>query len=75
MAHGGFKGAGARSSAIFVIGVSAGGMDALTKLVSQLPEDFPAPIFIVCHMSADTTGDALVGALRACGKIIESTTL
>jgi two-component system, chemotaxis family, protein-glutamate methylesterase/glutaminase len=58
-----------RSSAIFVIGVSAGGMDALIRLVSQLPGDFPAPVFVVCHMSADTTGVALIEALAKHGKI------
>ena len=32
-----------------LIGVSAGGMDALPKVLSPLPADFPAPIFIVQH--------------------------
>lgn len=39
-------------------------MEALKKLVAQFPQDFPAPIFIVNHMSADTTGEALVRALN-----------
>lgn len=50
---------------LIVVGASAGGMDALKKLVAQLSEDFPAPVFIVNHMSADTTGDALVRVLNA----------
>ena len=32
-----------------LIGVSAGGMDALPTVLSPLPEDFPVPIFIVQH--------------------------
>ncbi|WP_417582965.1 chemotaxis protein CheB [Nitrincola sp.] len=53
-----------RSSMLIVIGASAGGMAALKKLVTQFPQDFPAPVFIVTHMSADTTGDVLVNALN-----------
>jgi two-component system, chemotaxis family, protein-glutamate methylesterase/glutaminase len=33
-----------------VVGASAGGVDALKKLVNALPRDFPAPIFIVLHV-------------------------
>lgn len=55
--------------AIIVVGVSAGGLDALTRLVAQLPESFPAPLFVVHHMSADTTGDALVDAINRHGKL------
>lgn len=58
-----------RSSAIVVVGVSAGGMDALTRLVAQLPAEFPASVFVVHHMSADTTGEALVGAMNQHGKL------
>ena len=49
---------------LIVIGASAGGMAALKELVAQFPDDFPAPIFIVNHMSADTTGEALVRVLN-----------
>ncbi|WP_018948255.1 chemotaxis protein CheB [Thioalkalivibrio sp. ALMg11] len=49
---------------VIVIGASAGGMAALKKLAAQFPKDFPAPIFIVTHMSADTTGEALVKVLN-----------
>lgn len=38
-------------------------MDALTRLTAQLSADFPAPLFIVNHMSADTTGKALLRVL------------
>jgi two-component system chemotaxis response regulator CheB len=33
-----------------VIGVSTGGPDALTTVISALPQDFPVPIVIVQHM-------------------------
>lgn len=36
---------------IVVIGASAGGMEALQKLVSRLPADLPASVFIVWHLS------------------------
>ena len=36
---------------IAVIGASAGGMEALQKLVSRLPPDLPASLFIVWHLS------------------------
>ncbi len=37
---------------IVVIGASAGGVDALRKLVAQLPKDVRASIFVVLHVSA-----------------------
>jgi two-component system chemotaxis response regulator CheB len=36
---------------IVVIGASAGGVEALLELVTTLPKDFPAPIFIVQHVA------------------------
>jgi two-component system chemotaxis response regulator CheB len=36
---------------IVVIGASAGGMEALQKLVSRLPAGIPASIFVVWHLS------------------------
>ena len=33
-----------------VIGASAGGVQALTKLVAELPQDLPAAVFIVLHI-------------------------
>lgn len=54
---------------LVVIGASAGGMQALTGLVAQLPADFPAPVFIVSHMSAETTGEGLVRALAKAGPL------
>jgi two-component system, chemotaxis family, protein-glutamate methylesterase/glutaminase len=35
---------------LVVIGVSTGGPDAVTTVISALPEDFPVPIVIVQHM-------------------------
>ncbi len=51
-------------SRLIVIGASAGGMAALKNLVAQFPKDFPAAVFIVNHMSADTTGEVLVNVLN-----------
>ena len=39
---------------IVVIGTSTGGVAALTELVKSLPADFPAPIFVVMHVPADS---------------------
>lgn len=50
-----------------VIGASAGGMEALKTLFAQLSKDFPAPIFVVNHMAADTTGKALARVLDQSG--------
>jgi two-component system chemotaxis response regulator CheB len=38
--------------AIVVIGASAGGVDALLKLVAALPTDLPAAVFIVLHVGS-----------------------
>lgn len=38
---------------IVVIGGSAGALEALKTLLSQLPKDFPAPILLAVHLSAD----------------------
>lgn len=54
---------------IVVVGTSAGGMKALIALVEQLPGDFPAPLLVVQHISADATGDALLNALNKIGKL------
>ena len=54
---------------IVVVGTSAGGMKALIALVEQLPGDFPAPLLIVQHISADATGDALLKSLNKIGKL------
>lgn len=56
-------------SSIVVVGASAGGLDALTRLVAQLPHNFAAPILVVHHMSADATGAALLQALNLAGHV------
>ncbi|MBW4678877.1 MAG: chemotaxis protein CheB [Microcoleus vaginatus WJT46-NPBG5] len=65
---------------IIVIGASAGGVDALSNLVRELPSELPAAIFIVLHVSANARSlmaDILnrVGALKAVpakdGEVIE----
>ncbi|WLD57205.1 chemotaxis protein CheB [Salinispirillum sp. LH 10-3-1] len=53
-----------RDPMLVVVGASAGGMAALKELVAQFPPDFPAPVFIVNHMGAHTTGEALVKVLN-----------
>lgn len=57
-----------RNPRLIVIGASAGGLAALKELVARFPKDFPAPVFVVNHMSADTTGEALVKALNESGQ-------
>jgi two-component system chemotaxis response regulator CheB len=38
---------------IIVVGASAGGVEALTKLVQHLPPGLPAAMFVVCHFPND----------------------
>ena len=40
---------------IIVIGASAGGIEALSQLVSRLPADLPAAVFVVVHIPAHAT--------------------
>lgn len=40
--------------AVVAIGASAGGVEALTRLVAQLPDDLDAAICVVVHLSAST---------------------
>lgn len=40
---------------IIAIGASAGGVEALTKLVRGLPKDLPAAVFVVVHIPASGT--------------------
>jgi two-component system CheB/CheR fusion protein len=40
-------------SHLVIVGSSSGGIEALSKLVSALPEDFAAPIVIAQHLSPD----------------------
>ena len=52
-----------RNFSCVVIGVSSGGLDALTLLLTSLPGDFPVPIAVVQHEKADS-GDLLAGILN-----------
>lgn len=40
---------------IIVIGASAGGIEALIQLIAPLPENLPAALFVVVHLSARST--------------------
>ena len=51
-------------SRIVVIGTSIGGLRALRELLPQITEDFPAPILVVQHISADATGNVLLDTLN-----------
>jgi two-component system, chemotaxis family, protein-glutamate methylesterase/glutaminase len=53
-----------RGRDIIVIGASAGGSEALTRLIALLPPALPAAIFIVQHMPAEGLGDVLVHRLQ-----------
>lgn len=49
---------------IIVIGTSAGGLNALKRLIGQLSKDFPLPILIVRHISPDATGNVVLDELN-----------
>lgn len=53
-----------KASWLVVIGTSAGGSDALARLLPQLSPDFPGAVFIAQHAPADATGEASLRALR-----------
>jgi two-component system chemotaxis response regulator CheB len=48
---------------LIVIGTSAGGMPALTELVSQLPASIPAAVLVVQHLAPESVGEVLVHRL------------
>lgn len=50
---------------VTVIGASAGGVDALSELVAQLPEDMDNSIFIVLHLSRQGIADFLSVKLQS----------
>lgn len=49
---------------IITIGASAGGLNAMTEVVSQLPEDMGVAVFLVLHLSKVGLGDFLVHRLQ-----------
>src|SRR5215469_829953 len=50
-------------SSLVVVGSSAGGIEALTKLVATLPTEFPAPIVLAQHL--DPTQPSHLGEILA----------
>lgn len=50
---------------IVVIGASAGGLQAMTELVSHLPENINAPVFAVLHLSKDSQPDIILQYLQS----------
>ncbi|HWC18822.1 MAG TPA: chemotaxis protein CheB [Terriglobales bacterium] len=53
---------------IVVIGASAGGVQALTQIVGRLSSDIKAAIFVVVHVSPDSTG-LLPNILNRCSSV------
>lgn len=56
---------------IIVIGASVGGVEALQRLVSGLPKDFPAAIFVVLHVPPEGAS-VLPEILKRAGKLSAS---
>jgi two-component system chemotaxis response regulator CheB len=50
---------------IIVIGSSAGGWETLPVLLQNLPQDLPASVFIVQHLSSESMGSGLLSHLAA----------
>lgn len=48
---------------IVVIGASAGGLEALEAMVSRLPADLPAAVFVVLHMGASSHLASILGRM------------
>jgi two-component system, chemotaxis family, protein-glutamate methylesterase/glutaminase len=48
---------------VIVVGTSAGGLEALDRLVGALPTDLPASIFIVQHLAPQNSGEPLLRRL------------
>jgi two-component system, chemotaxis family, protein-glutamate methylesterase/glutaminase len=56
---------------IVVIGASAGGVEALTRLMPQFPPEFPAAICVVLHLSS--TGTSVLPSILARGGRLPAT--
>jgi two-component system, chemotaxis family, protein-glutamate methylesterase/glutaminase len=54
---------------IVVIGASAGGMEALSRLARHLPATLPASVFVVWHMAADGYSSVLPRVLGQAGPL------
>jgi two-component system, chemotaxis family, protein-glutamate methylesterase/glutaminase len=49
---------------VITIGASAGGLNAVSEVVSQFPKDINAAIFIVLHLSKAAIGDVLLSRIQ-----------
>lgn len=56
---------------IIVVGASLGGVETLSKLVSGLPHDLPAAVFVVLHVPAESPS-ALSWLLDRAGPLLAS---
>jgi two-component system chemotaxis response regulator CheB len=56
---------------IIVVGASAGGVEALTRLVGAFPPGLPAAVFVVCHFPGEATS-TLPQILSRSGPVLAS---
>ena len=54
---------------VICIGSSAGGLNAVGELLSQLPENLNAAVFVVLHLSRAAIGELLVDRIRKNAKL------
>ena len=54
---------------VVVLGASAGGLRALSLILTALPADFPAPIVIVLHLSPDFRSE-MAAILSRCTSLL-----
>jgi two-component system, chemotaxis family, protein-glutamate methylesterase/glutaminase len=59
---------GSEKRDIVVIGASAGGVEAITALIKDLPSDIPASLFVVSHVLPESSNH-LVDALNTIGPL------
>ena len=54
---------------VIVVGTSAGGLNALKRLINQLPEDFPVPVLVVQHVASYSNGQVLLDSLNKLNRL------